>query len=125
MSLPDALDSRCCRDPLIVPGHWLWRARRRAAETLAGSVVDDNDLRLDGVQKSRRASAIECSVAPCLPYGDLPDAVGRARQFHLLLPVEIGKIEESKLPICEQRADHELVLGTFRRPVLRRRTEWI
>src|SRR5262245_65956865 len=98
MSLPDALDSRCCRDPLIVPGHRLWRARRCAAETLSGSVVDDNDLRPDGMQKSRRASAIERSMAPCLPDGDLPEPIGRACQLHLLLPVEVGKIKESKFP---------------------------
>src|SRR5580700_10372218 len=79
MALPDALDPRRLRDSVVMHGQRLLQTRRRAAQTLPGTVVRDDDLRLDGIEKSRSSRAIERPVTACLPDADLADPVDRAR----------------------------------------------
>ena len=98
-------------------------ARRRPAQALPRSVVHDHDLRLDRVEKSGRAGAIQRAMTAGLIQRDLAQLVHRARELHLHGPVEIGEIEKPELAKGEQRADHAVVLGHVPRLFLGRGTQ--
>src|SRR5580765_7016429 len=106
MPLPDALNPRGPGHAIVVGGLRLGFPRRGPAETLARSVVHDDDLRSDGVEKGRRAGAVERAMPP-------------------RLPVEVRQIEEPEGAEREESADHELILGDVGRMVFRRVTERI
>src|SRR5580765_2947335 len=94
MPLPDALNPRGPGHAIVVGGLRLGFPRRGPAETLARSVVPDDDLRSVGVEKGRRAGAVERAMPPRLPDADLAYSIERTGQFEFRLPVEVRQIEE-------------------------------
>src|SRR6266508_758441 len=110
MSLPDAFDAGDLGKPLVMPGQRLGRAGRWTAEPFAWAVVDDHHLWPDRVEKPRRSGAVEGAMTARLIHRHLSQSIARTRQLHLLLPIEIGQIEERELAVGEERADHVLIL---------------
>src|SRR5262245_44426074 len=97
MTLPDSFDARRLGNPFVVRGQGFRCACGGSAQALPGTVVDDHDLGLDGVDESWRSRAVQGAVPARLPDADLTHSINGARQLHFFFPVEIRQIDESEL----------------------------
>jgi hypothetical protein len=119
--LPDAFDSGYFREPLIsnlFVGGDAGAGRRHGFDSrinlphaFSWPVVHDDDLRPDGIEKGRRASAIERAVATGLIQGYGSKLVQGTCQLHLFGPIEVDQIQIFKLAIGQQHAYGALVFG--------------